>query len=562
MADAPSRRTVPVTDSFAPPRAGWFLPFPRPAAIVLLLAPLVACAGVGTTSPDATPTPVSDTSHRYPPSKWVLGPIYATGCPRWGECGSGNDMASEVNADLDQLAAHDIRITAYHFDGDGWSSGGCTWALGSRLIDRLRSANLRAILHVWGGCDTDERIRNVYSRLGNVFGALYLDEGSTDQTARSAFDLMRSLFPAEGEVVMKAYQSDHLQTDAGLATIGHTAYVGDVASDFAAMRAAIERVFAKSTLLPAPFSEFTGYDSHAVPSEEAYFRRLHWGAMQMVMDQDCARDCDPWGSRTASYSQALLSAFRRYSWLHAELVPYLHSYDYQMYETGSPVFRDSDPAGYTTRLGDELFAAYVTQPGVVSLAIALPPGEWINYWNDDELFSGSSTIDYPVPLGREPIFVRNGAIIPMQVSRNYTGHGTAGSAGSLTVVVYPSGDSRFSYRDDGYWVNFTSSLVDTALTLDASPAPSQPLLYRIGRWTSEPASVAVNGTTVTVNQDGGAVRVNSEDAVNTAPFNAWFYDDAAQRLIVKAINQAAATVRQEAGIAAPVGIATPRRPPR
>lgn len=499
------------------------------AAIVIVLA----AALLATLAGRAAPASVAATSRRYPPAKWVLGPIYATGCPVSAYCGSGHDMASEVNADLDHLSAADIPISVYHFDGPGWSSGGCQWALGDPLVARLRSSNLRAMLHAWGGCDTAARISNAYGQLGTVFGALYLDEGNTDAFARSAFDFMRSLMPGDGEVVMKAYQSDGLQTDEGLAAYGHTAYVGDLPADFAGLRIGIERVFSKRTLLPAPFNEFTGYDGNNPPSVEAYFRRLHWGAMQLVMEQDCPWDCDPWGSRYAAHSPALLSAYRYYSWLHTELVPYLHSYDYGMYETGEPVFRDSDATDYTTMLGDELFVAYVTEPGVRTVAITLPAGEWINYWNEAEAYEGPSTISYPVPLGREPIFIRGGALIPMQVSRDYTGHGTDASDGSLTVLVYPNGNSSFSYRDEGYWVTFNSSFDGTALILSASRPPSQPVLYRIGRWTSEPVCVGVDGTAVTVNQDGSVARVASEDAVNRATSNAWFYDGPAQRLIVK-----------------------------
>jgi hypothetical protein len=269
-------------------------------------------------------------SHRYPPARWILGPIYATGCPQAAYCGQGDDMASEVNSDLDHLSAHDIPIAAYHFDGAGWSSGSCKWALGNALVGRLSRENLRAILHVWGGCNTTARISSVYKQLGTVLGAIYLDEGSSDASAVTALDFLRSRMPTAGEVVMKAYQGDRLETDGGLAAIGHVAYVGDLTADFAGMRAGIERVFGKRTLLAAPFNEFTGYDTQGPPTEEAYFRRLHWGAMQMVMEQDCVWDCDPWGSRYAAYSPALLDSYRYYSWLHAELVPYLYSYDYQM----------------------------------------------------------------------------------------------------------------------------------------------------------------------------------------------------------------------------------------
>jgi hypothetical protein len=170
------------------------------------------------------------------------------------------------------------------------------------------------------------------------------------------------------------------------------------------------------------------------------------------------------------------------------------------------------------------------------MTIQLPAGNWINYWDDAEVYEGPSTISYPVPLGREPIFIREGALIPMEVSREYTGHGTRQSAGSLTVLVYPADKSSFSYRDDSNWVRFTSLFEGDALTLTSSPAPSRPVLYRIARWTSEPVVVSVDNTTVEVNQPRTpAARLNSESEVNGAASNAWFYDASAERLIVKVV---------------------------
>ena len=126
----------------------------------------------------------------------------------------------------------------------------------------------------------------------------------------------------------------------------------------------------------------------------------------------------------------------------------------------------------------------------------------------------------------------------MDVERAETGHGTAQSRGSLTVLVYPSGTSSFRYRAEARtpWITFTSALVDTQLTLTADPGlPEQPVLYRIGRWAEAPESVAVDGAQVTVNQGGSLPRVASEAAVNGSRESAWFYDAAASRLIVKVV---------------------------
>ena len=150
----------------------------------------------------------------------------------------------------------------------------------------------------------------------------------------------------------------------------------------------------------------------------------------------------------------------------------------------------------------------------------------------------SGTLTGPIPeLGKEPIFIANGAIIPMEVSREYTRHGTRESAGSLTVLVYPKTESSFRYRDDTArrWVVLSARRTSGGLQLSASPAPSQAILYRVERWTAAPTSVSICGTTVTVNGAGGAIAASDgENAVNGSPTPAWFYDSAAQRLIVKA----------------------------
>lgn len=510
----------------------------------------------------------SMTHERYsPPSRFILGPVFGTDCPKYGSCEQPNpSMAAEVDYHLDMLTAHDIPITLYHFDGDGWSDGSntCTWNLGDGLRQRLQASGIRALLHFWGGCDSVPHFENLYSQLGSVLGGFYLDdgqpgvhEGATDLVTESAMNWIQSRLPGNSEVVMKANRGDGTKPD--ITRYGHTAYVNDLPSNFDGMRQGIELIFsyvsqwppdpvASSRTLPAPFNEFTGYDAsggHA--DEETYFRRLHYGAFQVVMDHSPLQHASPWN--TEYYSSALLADFRYYSWLHHELVPYLHSYDWQSYETGEPIFREPkriaraqgaptanpEPAEFTTKLGEELFVAYVTQPGVSRTSFALPNGEWINYWAPSEVHSGDITVS--VPWGREPIFIRNGAIIPMQVSRSWTGHGTAASSDSLTVLVYPSGKSRFEYRDDARnrWVAFEAEATANKLTLAASDFPGQPILYRVERVIEAPSSVRICGTTVRVNSGAGIPASPNEDAVNGSTVNAWHYDAAAQRLIVKAV---------------------------
>jgi hypothetical protein len=476
----------------------------------------------------------------YPPTRWLLGPIYGTGCPDFGPCESGDPtsaeeggstMAEEVAYHLDRLAAADIPITLYHFDGTAWSDGNCNWTLGEGLRDRLRTSHIRALLHYWGGCYQAQDFERAYAELGDVLGGFYLDDGAYGSLAKAAIDWGEARMPGDFDLVMKAFRGgDQVGVLDDLAAYGHACYVNDLPTDFDGMRTGIERVFSLAGILPLPFHEFTGYWI-GQSDEETFFRRIHWGALQPVMDHSPWWHVSPWES---VFSPAVLDDYRYFAWLHYELVPYFHSYDWDAYETGAPVFRQPDALHYTTKIGEEVFAAFVTQAGVEHLEITLPPGTWIDYWDPAKSYAG--TITQPVPLGREPIFIKDGAIIPMQVSRAYTGHGGAASDGSLTVLVYPNGRSRFRYRDDaaGRWIAIGAEAAGETLTLGTAEAPSQPLLYRVERWPTAPTAVAICGTTVMVNGPAGSPPAASEDDVNGALGGAWFYDPRARRLVVKA----------------------------
>jgi hypothetical protein len=538
------------------------------AVAVLLLLSLAACGGASSTPTGAaTPAASSEESedfpadasatHYHPIHHAALGPIYGSGCPDFGACGCGGatTLAEEFSCQLDYLAANDIPISAYLFDGSAWSQRSsasdnectgpdcCAWKLGDPALQRLARDDVRGLLHYWGGCHAAEQYKRAHDRLGHSLLGFYLDDGSSDDELEQVSEFMQTAEPGDWECVAKAYQNrEPSTTNTGLSKWANSAYVGDLSFDFSGLKDAIDRVVAKGRYIPAPYAEFTGYaylDSGS-PDEEIYFRRLQFGALQPVMAHTPYGNSDPW---RPEYSPALLASYRYYAWLHRELVPYFYSYAYRMYETpGARVVRRG-PMTTSLRVGNELYVPVVTEP-TRAMTIVLPSGQWIDYWDESRLLSGTLA-DYPVPLGREPIFVRAGALVPLDVQRAYAGHGTRESAASLTLLVYPSGSSSFRYREDARtpWITFSSTLVESTLTLGADGTPSQPVIYRIARWSALPTSVSVNGLQVRVNgvagEGGGGdakpVLLSSEAAVEASRVNAWFYDAHAQRLIVKLI---------------------------
>jgi hypothetical protein len=535
----------------------------RPTVAFLLLAGgLAACGGVaggGVTAPTSPALPDSEgegfpadaSAARYHPMHHAaFGPWWGSGCPDNGACGCGGakTLAEEFTCQMDELRVNEIPVTAYVFDGSAWSQGRsgadntcsgsdcCSWKLGDDVIRRLGRDGVRGLLHFWGGCDEPGQYERAASRLGRTLLGFYLDDGSSDDDLAVVSEFMQSASPGDWECVAKAYQNrEPSTTNTGLSKWANAAYVGDLPFDFDGLKEAVTRIQAKAAYIPAPYAELTGYAylDGGIPDEDVYYRRLHFGALQPVMAHTPYANADPW---RREYGPDLVKTYRYWAWLHAELVPFFYSYAYRMYETPSRRLLWRTPMAYALRVGAELYAPIVTER-TETMDIQLPSGPWIDYWDESTVVSGTLEA-FPVPHGREPIFIRMGSIIPMEVRNAQTGHGTTQSSGSLTVLVYPEGTSSFRYRDDPRteWITFTSTLTDTRLTLTADPGlPEQPVLYRIGRWGEAPASVGIDGASVTVNQGGSVPRFSTEAAVNGSRVSAWFHDASARRLIIKVV---------------------------
>jgi hypothetical protein len=488
--------------------------------------------------------------HYHPIHHAAFGPLYGSGCPDNGACGCGgaDNLAEEFTCQMEHLGANDIPIAVYLFDGSAWSAGHseanntcagpdcCSWKLGDGAIQQMSRRGVRGLLHFWGGCHDAEQYGRAHARLGRNLLGFYLDDGSSDEELQGVSEYMQSANPGDWECVAKAYQNREPSTsNMALSKWANAAYVGDLSPDYSGLKEAVTRILAKSGYVPAPFAEFTGYhylDSD-IPNEEVYYRRLHFGALQPVMAHTPYANADPW---RPEYGPDLVKTYRYWAWLHTELVPYFYSYAYRMFETPNLRLLRRGPMTYSLQVGDEIYAPIVTEP-TRTMTIQLPSGQWIYYWDESLLVSGTLA-DFPVPPGGEPIFIRLGSLVPMDVRNAQTGHGTPQSTGSLTVLAYPSGVSSFRYREDARtsWITFTSTLSDTQLTLTADPGlPEQPVLYRIGRWAAPPDSVGIDGASVTVNQGGSVASLPTEAALDGSRASGWFYDASASRLIIKVV---------------------------
>lgn len=141
-------------------------------------------------------------------------------------------------------------------------------------------------------------------------------------------------------------------------------------------------------------------------------------------------------------SQQELEIIRKFSWLHTELIPYIYSHVVLCHNGGEPLQRPIK-GKYHYLFGDDLFVAPIYRD-TLSNMINLPNGNWRYLFDDHKILTGPKTFANDFPLDEYPVYVRDGAIIPMNICRDYTGFGDGNSNGYMTFLIYPNGKNQFT----------------------------------------------------------------------------------------------------------------------
>ena len=178
--------------------------------------------------------------------------------------------------------------------------------------------------------------------------------------------------------------------------------------------------------------------------EELYIRWLEF-AHFVPITTPFSQPENPTGNIAFKISGRADSLFRQYSHLKMKLFPYLYSYAHRSRLDGLNIIQPTRMFEYL--LGDELFVAPVYEQGAHSRELFLPDGSgWINYWTG-EIKEGGQLVVCDAPLNQIPLFVRQGAIIPM---RKYSRSVETGSNDSIEIHIYEGASGEFKlYEDDG-----------------------------------------------------------------------------------------------------------------
>jgi alpha-glucosidase (family GH31 glycosyl hydrolase) len=110
----------------------------------------------------------------------------------------------------------------------------------------------------------------------------------------------------------------------------------------------------------------------------------------------------------------------------------------------------TDPAVFNLAdeylFGPEILVAPVVDEEVTEREVYLPAGVWVDFWTDT-VYTGPGTLTVPAPLDTLPLFIRQGALLPLGPEMQYSWERPLDP---LTLEVYRGGNRTFVlYEDDG-----------------------------------------------------------------------------------------------------------------
>lgn len=141
------------------------------------------------------------------------------------------------------------------------------------------------------------------------------------------------------------------------------------------------------------------------------------------------------------------------------MIPYLFSTVVDAHLRGGSLIKNASYEEESHQVGDYLFTKAITSTDN-RVSFHLPSeGEWMDFYNGKKYAPGS-LIEEAYALEHFPLFVKEGAILPLNVASEITGLGDASMAGRRTIMIYPNGNTtRLLHLPCGDGIEYEDCLV-------------------------------------------------------------------------------------------------------
>ncbi len=309
------------------------------------------------------------------------------------------------------------------------------------------------------------------------------------------------------------------------------AWVGDNRRDWVGLVDALDHMFhsaaAGYVVIGSDIGGYLDRDDKTfapVPADTLTFAR--WtavGALTPFMELHGRANLSPW--TVPDHVDETVKLYRWWSKLHEALVPFFYSLAEESYAKGGTILRPIGGAAswasdYRYQLGDAFLVAPLLD-GTSQRDVVLPAGaRWHDFFSTASFDGGATVPKVEYPRDRIPLFLREGAIVPLDVIDDANGLGSAKSKGARTLLVVPSaaGSVFPIHEEDGKKTEVSQK--DRSLTLSRAPAP----IIALVRLAAAPTTV----------MDGAvAVPKAADRAAFEAATSGWLHDATQNLLWIK-----------------------------
>jgi alpha-glucosidase (family GH31 glycosyl hydrolase) len=241
-------------------------------------------------------------------------------------------------------------------------------------------------------------------------------------------------------------------------------------------------------------SDLGGY--FGFPQPAVYMRWFQFGCFSPLMRPHGTAPRDPW-----YYGEAAVTNYKFLAWTRENILNYTYNAAVIAYETGVPIIRsmavafpDKQPlaaVGDQYMFGPDLLVAPVINEDDFR-TILFPSGVWTSLW-DGKTVSGPAKLKVSAPLDTIPVYLKPGAVVPVQLNRAlHFGESMTNDRIHALVITPPNGNETVSLlnaQGEAAKVSMQSKPGGFAWTLDNLPEMSYVLVY--GTMTA--STVRMNG---------------------------------------------------------------------
>lgn len=210
-------------------------------------------------------------------------------------------------------------------------------------------------------------------------------------------------------------------------------WCGDFEGSWEGLKLQINNIYKSAALgYGAPGCEVGGFWK-ARSSKNELIRYAQFGALTACMinggENGGFTNHLPW-----YHGKVATSCYKQAVWLHSQLIPYLFSTIVDAHKNGGSLIKNTSFEQESHMVGDYIFTKAITSENNTVNYMLPQAGEWMDFWLK-KVNEGGTIIHKTYSLNQFPLYIKSGAIIPMNISNSYSGIGDSTLTGKQTILI-------------------------------------------------------------------------------------------------------------------------------